>query len=227
MAMSCFEKAEEDRHTSIAFTTENMVILQFYPPDMVARVLFETIIKFAETNPVYLQKVVLVASPPAKALFKVDVIVNSTGNRLNLSEGPISKIILEAAGSSIQEECKNNYPNGIESWGVAVTSGGNITCKQIYHICLVRSEWSSVKQKYKDIINYLLETADSTGHTSIAFPVLGTGLIQYPNDQVAKSLFETAMAFQGNHLKTILFVVHPKDFANRKVNCSMYAVTDN
>ncbi|XP_041356180.1 protein mono-ADP-ribosyltransferase PARP14-like [Gigantopelta aegis] len=266
--MSCFEKAEGARHTSIAFTTETMAILQ-YPPDVVAKVFFETIVKFAEKNPDHLQKVVLVALPSAKAFIKafdkermkhvfesniqlnsamdetplhfprkrtyrrirrsgvsyvvgdlvkqnVDVIVNSIGNGLNLSRGPISKIILEAAGPSIQEECQTKYPHGIESWGVAVTSGGNINCKQIYHISLVRSEWSSVKQKYKDIINCLLEKADSTGHTSIAFPVLGTGLIQYPSDQVAKSLFETAMAFHGNHLKTILFVVHPKDFANRK-----------
>ncbi|XP_041355404.1 protein mono-ADP-ribosyltransferase PARP14-like [Gigantopelta aegis] len=268
LVMSCFKKAEGARHTSIAFATHTMAILQ-YPPDVVARVFFAAIIKFAEIMPNYLQKVVLVVPPSAKAFIKafdkerlkhvfesniqlnsvldqtplhfprkrtyrrirrsgvsyivgdlvkqkVDVIVNSTGNRLNLSFGPISEIILEAAGPCIQEECQRNYPTGIGSWGVAVTSGGSINCKQIYHISLVRSEWSSVEQKYKDIINCLLEKADSAGHTSMAFPVLGTGLIQYPSDQVAKSLFETAVAFHGNHLKNILFVVHPKDFANRK-----------
>ncbi|XP_041355403.1 protein mono-ADP-ribosyltransferase PARP15-like [Gigantopelta aegis] len=229
------------------------------PPDVAARVFFDTTVQFAERNPYYLQTVVLVAVPSANDFIKafdeerlkhvfesniqlnstldqtplhfprkrtyrrirrsgvsfvvgdlvkqnVDVIVNSTGNWLYLGNGPLSKIVLKAAGPRIQQECQINYPNGIKSWGVAVTSGGNINCQQIYHISL----------KYKNIMNRLLEKADSTGHTSIAFPVLGTGLIQYPSDKVVKSLYETAMAFHGNHLKNILFVVHPKDFANRK-----------
>ncbi|XP_041369437.1 protein mono-ADP-ribosyltransferase PARP15-like [Gigantopelta aegis] len=140
-----------------------------------------------------------------------DVLVNSTIPSLDLTSGPVTKAILAAAGPGIQQECQTNYPNGIKSWEVAVTSGGQLKCKQIYHTTLVKSEWSDIKQNYEGLIKRLLDTAESASLESIAFPVLGAGVLKYPPDEVAKCMFETALAFRGIHLKTIIFAIHPKD----------------
>lgn len=63
---------------------------------------------------------------------KVDVIVNSSNCRLELKKGRASKALLDAAGDVIQTEC-DIYPNGIQNGEIAITSGGQLSCKAIYH----------------------------------------------------------------------------------------------
>lgn len=63
----------------------------------------------------------------------MDVIVNSSHRSLDLSKGRASKALLEAAGDGIQTECRTNYPNGIQDGEIAITSGGQLLCKAIYH----------------------------------------------------------------------------------------------
>lgn len=64
---------------------------------------------------------------------QVDVIVISSNCSLDLSKGRASKALLEAAGDGIQTECRANYPNGIHDGEIAITSGGQLSCKAIYH----------------------------------------------------------------------------------------------
>ena len=66
-------------------------------------------------------------------LFKVDVIVNSAPNNLHLSTGQLSAALLKAAGQTIQQECTSKYPVGVQDGDVGITSGGNLSCKYIYH----------------------------------------------------------------------------------------------
>lgn len=67
---------------------------------------------------------------------KTDVIVNSTSPDLQLQRGALSKAILKAGGSMIQDDCTKNYPNGIDVGEVAVTSAGKLKCSNIYHIAI-------------------------------------------------------------------------------------------
>ncbi|VDI76958.1 Hypothetical predicted protein, partial [Mytilus galloprovincialis] len=67
---------------------------------------------------------------------KVDVIVNSSNKQLNLKKGAVSASILAAAGEGIYEECRRNYPNGINYGDVITTNHGNLNCKVICHGCL-------------------------------------------------------------------------------------------
>ena len=70
---------------------------------------------------------------------KADAIVNSTSPKLELTNGQVSKLILQAAGDSIKAECEQIYPNGIDEDSVALTSAGkmhqvdniiHVTCSQ-------------------------------------------------------------------------------------------------
>eukprot|EP00106_Octopus_bimaculoides_P016605 XP_014784047.1 PREDICTED: poly [ADP-ribose] polymerase 14-like [Octopus bimaculoides] len=66
----------------------------------------------------------------------VDVIVNSTNEHLLLDSGSISRFLLNAAGSEMQVECNQKYPQGISSSEIAITKGYNLNCKNVFHLVL-------------------------------------------------------------------------------------------
>ncbi|XP_062593153.1 protein mono-ADP-ribosyltransferase PARP14-like, partial [Saccostrea cucullata] len=59
---------------------------------------------------------------------KMDVIVNTASKDLRLNYGAVSASISKAGGDSIQQECLNKYPDGINPGEIAVTGGGNLAC---------------------------------------------------------------------------------------------------
>ena len=73
-------------------------------------------------------------------LFQADVLVDSTASSLQLKYGGLSESLLEMAGPEMQDECDNNYPNGIKLGEVAVTGGYGLKCKKVYHGTLPK--WS-------------------------------------------------------------------------------------
>jgi O-acetyl-ADP-ribose deacetylase (regulator of RNase III) len=60
--------------------------------------------------------------------------------------------LLSAAGDVIQAECEQNYPNGIQDGEIAITSGGQLSCKAIYHGAL--SKYSSVQDEQVRLTEY-------------------------------------------------------------------------
>jgi len=65
----------------------------------------------------------------------VESIVNSTSKNLELNRGNLSKQILNEAGLSLLNECEINYPSGIKSSEVAVTSAGLLSkFRNIFHV---------------------------------------------------------------------------------------------
>ena len=66
-------------------------------------------------------------------LFKVDVIVNSTGKDLRLHHGLASRALLERGGKRLQEECDKVAPNGIKYGEVAVTPGCQLQSPYVAH----------------------------------------------------------------------------------------------
>ena len=71
---------------------------------------------------------------------QADIIVNNTSSSLALGGGTISCVVLKAAGSEIQDECKTKYPAGVKFGEFVETVGGNLNCDVIYHGCV--SNWS-------------------------------------------------------------------------------------
>ena len=66
-----------------------------------------------------------------------------------------------------------------------------------------------------------LELADQRGMTSIAFPALGTGMLGFPADVVAKHLYTCIDEYESKHPETgissMFLVVYPGDTATIKV----------
>lgn len=60
---------------------------------------------------------------------------------LQLTNGSLSKSLLEAAGDGLQEELDSSYPDGIDFGECAISKGHNLPCKSVYHGTLPK--WGS------------------------------------------------------------------------------------
>ncbi|XP_076115863.1 protein mono-ADP-ribosyltransferase PARP14-like [Mytilus galloprovincialis] len=150
------------------------------------------------------------------AKMKVGAIVNTTSKELKLDHGAVSASLLKNGGPSLQQECSQNYPNGINYGAIAVTSGGNLKCKIVCHGCL--NQWRKEGSEIKELEKFVMEclsTASKNKCSSIAFPAMGTGKLRYPAGLVAKSLHKCVEEFSLQNPKSVitevLFVVYDKD----------------
>ncbi|XP_046549029.1 protein mono-ADP-ribosyltransferase PARP14-like [Haliotis rubra] len=153
---------------------------------------------------------------------EADVIVSSSNTNLDLDRGMVSKSLLKHAGPSIQAECKEKYPDGIQLGDIAVTKGGDMQCvEQIYHCVLPNWDDGTGTQTLIDTLNALLLKVHNGGWRSMAIPALGTGNLGYARTLVAKVMYETVIQFGKDNTDTpirdVLFIVYPGDKESCKV----------
>ncbi|XP_065107600.1 protein mono-ADP-ribosyltransferase PARP9 [Paramisgurnus dabryanus] len=144
---------------------------------------------------------------------KVDVIVNTVGDNLDLSGGLISQAILKKAGRKIQDEIYGKKRRHIAKGDVFETRGYKLNCAQVYHtVCVHRSEYGSTQVLSKVVFDCLMKAVSA--YKSISFPAIGTGNLDFNKQDVAKIMMDAVAAFAtqnpGKSLD-INFVVFPKD----------------
>ncbi|KAL4232309.1 Poly (ADP-ribose) polymerase [Mactra antiquata] len=146
---------------------------------------------------------------------KVDVIINSTARHLKLDAGRSSAAILKSAGNIIQQECEQNYPDGIKYGEVAVTSPGNLKCTKIFHVAINKydaNDSATCFQLMDKCITACLTEASALGLKSISFPALGTGWQKFPKQEAAKqtilSVFKFCASNPTTPLTTIRIVIY-------------------
>ncbi|KAK3598396.1 hypothetical protein CHS0354_019799 [Potamilus streckersoni] len=147
---------------------------------------------------------------------RVDVFVNTVAKSLDLTQGAVSQSLLKQGGQTLQDECTKSYPNGIKDGDIAVTGGGNLTCKRVCHVALV--QWNDPAASLKmlhGLMKKCLDQCEKGGFTSIAFPALGTGNLNYPRDIVAKEMFQHISTYSKDNpsssVTEVRFVVYQKD----------------
>ncbi|CAI9744149.1 Hypothetical predicted protein [Octopus vulgaris] len=147
----------------------------------------------------------------------VDVIVNSTNKNLELDSGAVSKSILFAAGSEIQDECNQKYPRGISTSKIAITKGYNLNCKNVFHLALPPwDEYSSdlILANLTQMITICLHTAEKMGAKCLAFPIIGAGKLKYPIENLPGIMYEAVKNYSdlnSSQIKVVNFVVYPQD----------------
>ena len=67
---------------------------------------------------------------------QADVLVNTTGESLQLHSNPCSQSLSTAAGPELQNEC--NRIGSLKLNNVAITSGSNLQCHNVYHVVCVK-----------------------------------------------------------------------------------------
>ncbi|KAK7487456.1 hypothetical protein BaRGS_00021297, partial [Batillaria attramentaria] len=134
----------------------------------------------------------------ARRLRNVDMLVNSAPASLNLNTGAISKSIFKAAGEGIQDEIRKKYPSGVHTGTVVYTRGHNLHCQVVCHMAL--KKWctgaeAEAEESMSEMVLGCLMRADKMRFTSVAFPTLGTGTLEYPPEKVAKTILNAISFF--------------------------------
>ncbi|XP_076799528.1 protein mono-ADP-ribosyltransferase PARP14-like [Clavelina lepadiformis] len=133
-----------------------------------------------------------------------DVIVNTTGKDFNLTEGQLSKKLLQAAGNEILSDCQSNPY--FQSSACRITKGGNLKCKNIAHVVTPVNE-----NGLFEILQEVFEVVDGTlTLNTLALPAIGTGEAGLKCESVAETMrvaIETFAVSQPQNLKRVDVVV--------------------
>ncbi|GFR99676.1 poly [ADP-ribose] polymerase [Elysia marginata] len=150
--------------------------------------------------------------------WRMDAIVIAVDKSLDLKKGRLAKLVHKFGGDSVQDELNDNYPDGICPGEFAQSSGGNLKSKHIFYPCITHwkgANGPSQAQQMQKLIEDILHAANSIPVTSIAFPAIGTGNLNYPSDVVAK-VFNAALnnfskKYPNSNLKNVDLVIYPSD----------------
>ncbi|XP_043988457.1 protein mono-ADP-ribosyltransferase PARP9 [Gambusia affinis] len=144
-----------------------------------------------------------------------DVIVNTASEERKLSQGQISKAILEKAGYEIQKDMYKAVKKG----NIYCTNGYNLKCKQVYHaICTGQSrsptEWTAPQQLLYSSVYECLVEATKNQHSSISFPAIGTGNLGFLKETSASIMSKAVAEFaeRSQSKLDVYFVIFPLDY---------------
>ncbi|XP_029985691.1 protein mono-ADP-ribosyltransferase PARP14-like isoform X1 [Sphaeramia orbicularis] len=153
-----------------------------------------------------------------------DVVVNTISETLNLNQGAVSKALLQAAGPHLQSAVRSEADASTLSYGdVVVTDAFDLRCRKVFHtIC---PPWDHgggrAQQVLASVVSFCLEEAEQLHMTSLSFPALGTGNLDFPRDLVSRVLLGQIQDFSRRrrpvHLQEVYVVVHPSD--GRSLDC--------
>ncbi|MGC2237291.1 MAG: O-acetyl-ADP-ribose deacetylase [Pyrinomonadaceae bacterium] len=144
---------------------------------------------------------------------EADAIVNAANSTL-LGGGGVDGAIHRAGGRQILAECeeirRSQYPNGLPTGEVVITTGGNLPARFVIHTVgpiFGRDKSIEAEQLANCYTNSLALAAENDLRT-IAFPSISTGAFGYPKDEAAKISSRAIKDFLGkdSRLKEVRLV---------------------
>ena len=129
---------------------------------------------------------------------KVDAIVNTTNEEMVGYSG-VDFTVHEGAGLELDKECAKIAPLGLGT--AKITSGYNLDAKYIIHTSgpIWRGGLVGESIILKSCYLESLKLAVEHGCTSIAFPLISSGVYGYPKDQVLKFAVQVITEFLFEH----------------------------
>ncbi|XP_013403474.1 poly [ADP-ribose] polymerase 14 [Lingula anatina] len=121
----------------------------------------------------------------------VDVVVNSTNDKLNLDAGGVSKAIKRAGGKEVEDACKKA---GQTTDGFAVTTAGRMKCKSIIHM-----DGRHFHQNWRKAVCGCLALAENKKFKTVAMPAFGTGAMHHSPQAIADSMLDGIADFFSRH----------------------------
>ncbi|XP_037767900.1 protein mono-ADP-ribosyltransferase PARP9 isoform X2 [Chelonia mydas] len=146
---------------------------------------------------------------------KTAIIVNSVVINDDLSKGNISRAILQKAGSSLQQEFLfelQKLPPSCEKF--ILTKGYNLACKSVLHVVWSSQNSSDSRKVLKTAMSRCLLKIQEYPFPSISFPVIGSGVLHLPKDEVADIMIDEVLSFAKEHpgrKLDVYFVIHPNN----------------
>jgi O-acetyl-ADP-ribose deacetylase (regulator of RNase III) len=125
---------------------------------------------------------------------QVDAIVNAANHQL-LGGGGVDGAIHRAGGKAILDECKRirreRYPDGLPTGESVATTAGRLPARWVIHT--VGPTWAKTKDKsdlLRSCYTTSLAVADGLGATSMAFPLISSGIYRWPKDDAIRQAFQ-------------------------------------
>ncbi|KAG9469304.1 hypothetical protein GDO78_020875 [Eleutherodactylus coqui] len=147
-----------------------------------------------------------------------DVIVNSVGRDLDLTNGSISYAIYKRAGVGLQQLLTQNSMAARVSAGTVIpTNSCNLSCQNVLHV--VTPHWDhgqgASETMLQETIQQCLMWTDQQQMTSLSIPAFGTGKLGFPKALVAAAMFDAIIQFSAENkpqdLQEVEIVLHPSD----------------
>lgn len=129
---------------------------------------------------------------------KVDAIVNTTNEEM-IGYSGVDYAVHEGAGPELDKECAKIAPLALGS--AKITKGYNLDAKYIIHTSgpIWRGGLFGESIILKSCYTESLKIAIKNGCTSIAFPLISSGVYGYPKDQVLKFAVQVITEFLFEH----------------------------
>ena len=139
--------------------------------------------------------------------FQGDAVVNAANNHLRMGSG-VAGALLAAGGGAIQDQCDEHVRRAgpLEVGGAAITGAGRLGVKYVIHAAAMGDKPPS-PETILSATQSSLQLALAHEVTSIAFPVLGTGVGGFPFDEAARIMVEEVKRFTANisEIETVVF----------------------
>lgn len=141
---------------------------------------------------------------------KVDAIVNAANSALQQGGGVCGAIFAAAGADELQKEC--DYIEHCDVGSAVITSGYQLPAKHIIHT--VGPIWQGGRHNEKELLTSCyrksLELALEFKITSIAFPLISSGIFGYPKDQALQVAIASIGSFLMQHDMMVYLVVYDK-----------------
>ena len=127
--------------------------------------------------------------------FQGDAVVNAANNHLRMGTG-VAGALLAVGGGAIQDECDDfvRREGPIEVGEAAITGAGTLGVLHVIHAAAMGDQPPSPKSIQR-AVRSALELALRHEVSSLAFPVLGSGVGGFPFEEAARILVEEVKAF--------------------------------
>ncbi|HSR40909.1 MAG TPA: macro domain-containing protein, partial [Longimicrobiales bacterium] len=131
--------------------------------------------------------------------FAGDAVVNAANNHLVLGTG-VAGAIARRGGPSIQAECDEiiRRRGPLEVGGAAVTGAGNLPARLVIHAATMGDRPASV-ESIRSATEESLRLATRESATTVAFPVLGSGVGGVPFEESARTMIEVIRVHGEEH----------------------------
>lgn len=143
---------------------------------------------------------------------RVDAVVNAANSSL-LGGGGVDGAIHRRGGPAILDECRalraSRYGRGLPAGQAVATTAGNLPARWVVHT--VGPVWSAREDRsglLRDCYSNSLRVADDLGATSVAFPLISSGVYRWPvEDAVRQALGVLGAAAPTNvtDIRLVLF----------------------
>lgn len=160
---------------------------------------------------------------------KVDAIVNAANSALQMGGGVCGAIFRAAGKSELQRACEKHGECPVGQ--AVITEGFNLHAKYIIHT--VGPIWRGGSHNEAKLLTSCyeesLKLATLNNCTSIAFPVISSGIYGYPKREALQIAISTISSFLMNHEMNVTLVVFDKQAVqlSEKLFHSIHQYIDN